>query len=73
MTVKVSQKYQVVIPEEIRKQASIFPGMEVNIIAKSGVIYIIPIASLEQTAKKLAGRFSPSDIKDFREKKDRKL
>ena len=73
MTVKVSPKYQVVIPEEIRKQANIFPGMEMNVISKSGVIYVIPVKSLEEAAKKLQGKFKPSDMTPFREKKDRKL
>ena len=73
MTVKVSPKYQVVIPESVRQQTGIKPGMEVNVLVKSGVIYVIPTKSIEEVAKALAGKFSPEDLKEFREKADRKL
>ena len=72
MPVKVSSKYQVVIPEDVRKILKIRPGMEVHVIAKGSVIYIVPSRTLEEVSDKLAGRFSSEDVKNYREKKDRK-
>lgn len=73
MTVKVSPKYQVVIPEEIRRSAGIKVGMEVNVLSKSGVVYIVPVKSIEEVSRRLEGKFSPSELKNYREKKDRKV
>jgi AbrB family looped-hinge helix DNA binding protein len=73
MTVKVSPKYQVVIPEEVRRQANIKAGMEVTVLSKGGIVYVVPVRSLEDVARSLQGKFSPSDLKNLREKKDREL
>ncbi len=73
MSVKVSPKYQVVIPQEIRSLAGITPGMEVNVLTKNGVIYVIPIKTLEETIRHLNGKFAPANLAGVREKKDRKL
>jgi len=73
MTVKVSPKYQVVIPQEVRKAAGIKPGMEVNVLSKGGVVYVVPVRSLEEVANRIGRRFSKEDLKDYREKKDRKV
>lgn len=73
MTVKVSPKYQVVIPEEVRASLGIRPGMPVNVIAKGGVAYIVPVRSLEEIQEAFRGKFSRTDLKDIREKKDRKV
>jgi len=71
MTVKVSPKYQVVIPQEVRRQANIKAGMEVTVLSKGGIVYVVPLRSLEDIAQSLHGRFSPSDLRNLREKEDR--
>lgn len=71
MTVKVSDKYQVVIPEAIRRQARIRAGMEVTVLSKGGIIYIIPLRSLEDVAESLKGKFDAKELKEIREKKGR--
>lgn len=73
MTVKVSPKYQVVIPEEVRKSLNIKPGMQVSVIAKGGIAYLVPVRSIKEVQQKFEGKFSSKDLKDLREKKDRKL
>lgn len=73
MVVKVSPKYQVVIPEDVRKAAGIKPGAEVNVFSKGGVVYVVPLKSLEEVSQGLAGKFSEKDLKTIREKKDRNL
>ncbi len=73
MTVKVSPKYQVVIPEDIRKALGIKPGMRMNVLAKGGIAYLVPERSLEELQAKLSSLFTKDDVGNFREKKDRKL
>jgi AbrB family looped-hinge helix DNA binding protein len=73
MTVKVSPKYQVVIPEEIRRALGIKPGMRINVLAKGGIAYLVPEKSLEELQAKLSSLFTNEDSRMLREKKDRKL
>ncbi len=40
---KVSPKYQIVIPKDIRESMSIKPGEEVEVIELDGIIEIVPI------------------------------
>ena len=63
----VSPKYQVVIPREVRDQIPIKSGQKVTMVAKSGVIYIIPRTPL----KRLKGTLRDVPTHGFREKKDR--
>ena len=73
MSVKVSPKYQVVIPEEVRKVLHIKPGMQVDVIAKGGIAYIIPVQSLSTVRARVSEYLTKDDAKTLREKKDRKL
>jgi len=68
MTVKVSSKYQVVIPEEVRSALGLKAGSKVEVIAKGKVAYLVPVPSMEEVQKSLAGRLSQSRLRD---KKDR--
>jgi AbrB family looped-hinge helix DNA binding protein len=64
---KVSPKYQVVIPKEVRDSMDLQVGQELQIVAKGGVITLVPerpLASLRGFARGI-----PTD--DLREKKDR--
>ena len=70
MTVKVSPKFQVVIPEAVRTQLKLAAGSLVEVIAKGGVAYLVPLRSIEENQAQLAGRL---DRKKLREKKDRGL
>lgn len=70
MKVKISSKYQVVIPEDVRKNLNILPGTWVNVIAKGKIAYIVPILDLETLQDELKDQINHSDI---RERKDRKV
>lgn len=48
-TVKVSKKYQVVIPEKIRKEAGIKPGDKLIAISKHKVLHYVPVRSIKDT------------------------
>ncbi len=70
MTVKVSPKYQVVIPEEVRTSLGIRAGSRVEVIAKGKVAYLVPVQSIEEIQVELSGTL---DKKALRDKKDRSL
>jgi len=71
MTVKVSPKFQVVIPEAVRKQAHIKAGMEVTVLSKGGIVYVVPLRTIDDVAQSLKGKFTINDLKNIREKEDR--
>ncbi len=48
-TVTVSKKYQIVIPEKVRKRSGIKPGDKMVAIAKHGIIQYIPVCPLKET------------------------
>ncbi|MFI5420140.1 MAG: AbrB/MazE/SpoVT family DNA-binding domain-containing protein [Nitrososphaerales archaeon] len=48
-TVKVSKKYQVVIPEKLRKEAGIKPGDKMIAISKHKILHYIPVRQLKDT------------------------
>lgn len=64
---KVSSKYQVVIPKEVRTRAGVKPGQEFQVIAKGGVITLVP----DKPITSLRGIAKGADMRGFREKKDR--
>jgi AbrB family looped-hinge helix DNA binding protein len=68
MTVKVSSKYQVVIPEDVRHSLSIKAGSRVEVVAKGGVAYLVPVRSLVELQDKFSGKL---DQKGIRDKRDR--
>ena len=65
-TVKVSKKYQVVIPERIRKEAGIKPGDKMIAISKHKILHYIPVRSLKDTKGMTPGL----DTKDLRDETD---
>jgi AbrB family looped-hinge helix DNA binding protein len=70
MAVKVSSKYQVVIPEKVRSLLGLQPGTQVDVIAKGGVAYIVPIPTIEVLKENFEGKLSNKKVRD---KRDRKL
>lgn len=66
-TVKVSKKYQVVIPEKLRREAGIRPGDKMVAISKHGILHYIPVRSLRETKGMTPGL----DAKDLRDEQDR--
>ncbi|HEX7707176.1 MAG TPA: AbrB/MazE/SpoVT family DNA-binding domain-containing protein [Thermoanaerobaculia bacterium] len=64
---RVSSKYQVVIPKDVRTHAGIRPGQEFQVIAKGGVITLVP----ERPLSSMRGFVRGIKTSGFREKKDR--
>lgn len=62
-TVKVSKKYQVVIPEKIRKEAGIKPGDKMIAISKHKVLHYVPVKSIKDT-KGITPGLDTKDLRD---------
>ncbi|MGB3680892.1 MAG: AbrB/MazE/SpoVT family DNA-binding domain-containing protein [Rubrobacteraceae bacterium] len=54
-TVKVSPKYQVVIPKEVREYMGIKPGQEVAVLRYRGRIELIPMSPVREMRGFLRG------------------
>lgn len=63
----VSTKFQVVIPKDVRRELGLKSGQVVQIIAKSGVITLVP----DQPLGQLRGYLRGMKEARLREKKDR--
>jgi AbrB family looped-hinge helix DNA binding protein len=66
---RVSPKYQIVIPKEIRERHDLKPGQELHVISKGDVISLVPDRPLSAFRGILRGMPTTG----FREKKDRRL
>lgn len=64
---RVSPKFQVVIPKEIRESTNIRVGQDLQVIAKGGVITLVP----ERPLSSLRGFVKGARTDNVREKKDR--
>ena len=63
----VSPKFQVVIPKDVREQIPVKSGQKMTVIAKNGVIHMVPQVDL----KRLKGALKDLPTAGFRDKKDR--
>jgi AbrB family looped-hinge helix DNA binding protein len=64
---KVSSRYQVVIPKDVRVRMAIRPGQEFQVIARRGVITLVP----DKPIAAMRGFLRGMRTSGFREKKDR--
>jgi AbrB family looped-hinge helix DNA binding protein len=68
-TVTVSKKYQVVIPEKLRKKAGIKPGDKMIAITKHGIIQYIPVRPIKDTKGFIKG-LNVEELRDESERID---
>ena len=62
-TTKISPKYQVVIPKEVREKLHLKSGQKMTVVVKSGVVHLIP----EKPLHLFKGFLKGMDTKDIRE------
>ena len=61
----MSRRFQVVIPERVRKERGIRPGDRMVVIAKQGVIQLLPVRPFEDSKGLLRGAIvDSSDLRD---------
>jgi AbrB family looped-hinge helix DNA binding protein len=65
-SVTVSPKYQIVIPKDIREEASIKPGSRFEVMYINDCIELVPVIPLKTLRGSLAGIDSTIDRKDDR-------
>ncbi|MCU7919837.1 MAG: AbrB/MazE/SpoVT family DNA-binding domain-containing protein [Candidatus Thiodiazotropha sp. (ex Epidulcina cf. delphinae)] len=63
----LSTKYQLAIPKAIREELSLQAGQKFAVIAKGGVIELVPL----RTLKAARGMFKEADPTGYRDRKDR--
>ena len=68
-TVRVSPKFQVVIPKEIRKGLNIKPGENLVVIEKGGTIHMVPVGKIRDMRGFIRG-VSSKRLRDQRERFD---
>lgn len=65
--VKVSPKFQIVIPREIRERLSLRPGQQITLLEREGIITAIP----DQPLAKFRGILKGMSRRGVREKQER--
>ena len=65
--VTVSSKYQIVIPQDVRKKMNLRPGQRVVVIEKDGVVHLIP----EKPMRELRGFVKGVTTDELRHEEDR--
>lgn len=73
MRVKVSPKYQVVIPKGVREMVGLRPGMIVDVLIKGRAAIVVPVKSIRAVSTRVRERLNDQDLVSLREKKDRKV
>jgi len=63
----VSTKFQVVIPKDIRREIGLKSGQVLHVIAKGGIITMVP----DQPIGRMRGYVKGMKVSSLREKKDR--
>jgi len=64
--VKLSPKFQVVIPVEVREKLKLKPGEEIVMIENAGVIHLIP----QKPIKQMRGFVKGGDTQNIREERE---
>lgn len=65
--VKLSPKFQVVIPRDVRERLDLKPGQKIVVIEKGGVLHLIP----QRPVRELKGFVKGVDTSGLRDEEDR--
>jgi AbrB family looped-hinge helix DNA binding protein len=68
-TVTVSSKFQVVIPEKVRRHHGIRPRDKLAVIVKQGAVHLVPIRPFEMSKGMFKGpKVDPRNVRDHSER-----
>lgn len=67
--VTVSEKFQVVIPRDVRKRLNLRPGEKIVVIEKGGTINMVPVGNIKKS-KGIAKGVTAEDLRDESERFD---
>jgi AbrB family looped-hinge helix DNA binding protein len=65
--VRLSSKFQIVIPREVREKLNLKAGEQIVMVEKAGVIHLIP----QKPIKQMRGFVKGGDTRDIRDEEDR--
>jgi len=65
--VTLSSKFQVVIPQDVRKKLDLKPGQKIVVVEKDGVVHLIP----QRAIKQMRGFVKGLDAQNLRDEEDR--
>jgi len=65
--VTLSSKYQIVIPQDVRKKMDLKPGQKIVVVEKDGVVHLIP----QRPIKEMRGFVKGVDTRKLRNEEDR--
>ena len=65
--VTLSSKFQVVIPQDVRKKLGLKPGQKIVVVEKDGVVHLIP----QRAIKEMRGFVKGLDTQNLRDEEDR--
>lgn len=66
-TVKLSSKFQIVIPRDVREKLNLKAGEQIVIIEKAGIIHLVP----QKPIKQMRGFVKGGDTQNIRDEEDR--
>lgn len=66
-TVRISSKYQVVIPKALRRELDLRPGQSVMVMVKGRALEVVPVREIGSARGLLKG----ADSGDYRDRADR--
>ena len=64
--VTLSSKFQVVIPQDVRKKLDLKPGQKIVVVEKNGVVHLIP----QRAIKQMRGFVKGLDTQNLRDEED---
>ena len=65
--VRLSSKFQIVIPREVREKLNLKAGEQIVIIEKAGIIHLVP----QKPIKQMRGFVKGGDTQNIRDEEDR--
>lgn len=65
--VTLSSKFQVVIPQDVRKKLGLKPGQKIVVVEKDGVVHLIP----QRAIKQMRGFVKGLGTQNLRDEEDR--